>query len=370
VIRQGWSRLRSLWSRVVARPTFQARASGFWLTRPIALRRTRDVFDLTAGFVYAQTLLALVRLSVLERLLDGPQPEHRLADDAGIAPERYRRLVDAAVSVALLRRRRDGTVELGKLGAPLAGNDALRALVEHNAVFYRDLADPVALLRGDEPTELSRYWPYTLSHDPRELPADAVEGYSRLMARSQPALAAEVLHAYDFSRHRVLVDIGGGAGVFVSQVARRHPHLDMCLVDLPGVAEHARRRFETTGDSVVVHPADFFRDPLPAGADVVTLVRIIHDHDDDDAVRLLRRVRTEVLAPGGTLVVAEPMSGVHGSGTVGPAYFSLYLLAMGQGRPRTPAELADLLREAGFASVRRRRSRAPVLATVTTAVAR
>jgi demethylspheroidene O-methyltransferase len=339
------------------------------LTRPIALRRTRALFDLTAGFVYAQTLLALVRLRVLERLLDGPVEESVLAAEARVEPARFRRLVDAAAAVDVLRRRRDGSVELGPLGAPLAGNDALRALIEHNAVFYRDLADPVAFLRGEQETELSTYWPYSGSPEPRRIPADAVEDYSRLMARSQPALAAEVLHALDFSGHRRLVDLGGGAGVFVTEVGRRYPDLELTLVDLPGVADHARRRLDGGDVDVQVVGADFLSDPLPGGADLVTLVRIVHDHDDEDVLRLLRRIRSEVLISGGTLVVAEPMSGVAGSHTVGPAYFSLYLLAMGQGTPRTPAELRALLREAGFRSVRRRRSRVPVLTTVTTAVA-
>lgn len=360
--------IRSWWLRVMSRPSFQARASGFLLTRPVALRRTRQVFDLTAGFIYAQTLQALVRLQVLQTLLDGPRPEEELARGAGVAPSRFRRLVDAAEHLELLRRRK-GRVELGPMGAPLAGNDALQALVEHNAVFYRDLADPVALLRGEVDTELSHYWPYATDPEHgRDLPPEAVEAYSALMARSQPAVAAEVLEVYDFGPHRRLLDVGGGAGAFIEAVARRHPHLALGLFDLPGVGEHAARRFARDGVEVEVHRGDFFRDPIPRGADVITLVRILHDHDDDDVRLLLGRLR-EAMAPGSALVVAEPMSGVHGAGAVGPAYFSLYLLAMGRGRPRTPTELSALLTEAGFGRIRRPRPRSPVLAAVLTAEA-
>lgn len=356
-------RLRRWWLRVQARPSFQARASGFVLTRPVALRRTRQVFDLTAGFIYAQVLQALVRLELLELLLEDPRTESELADRAGIPPERFRRLVDAAEYLELLERR-DGRVGLGPLGAPLAGNDALRALVEHNAVFYADLTDPVALLRGETETRLSRYWPYALDPEHgRGLDADSVEAYSRLMARSQPALAAEVMEAYDFGRHRRLLDVGGGAGAFVQAIHRRHPHLELVLFDLPGVVAHARERLSQGGPEVELHGGDFFGDPLPEHADVVTLVRILHDHDDDDVRLLLRRIRG-VLPRGGRLVVAEPMSGVEGAGAVGPAYFSLYLLAMGRGRPRTPAELTGLLGEAGFPRVERPRARSPLLASV------
>lgn len=356
-------RVRSWWLRVQARPSFQARAAGFPLTRPVALKRTRQVFDLTAGFIYAQVLQALVRLGLLELLLEGSRTEEELARHARVPPERFRRLVEAAEYLELLRRR-DGRVELGTMGAPLAGNEALRALVRHNAVFYADLTDPVALLRGEVDTQLSRYWPYALDPDHgRTLDAEAVAPYSELMARSQPALAAEVMEAYDFSRHRHLLDVGGGAGAFVQAIHGRHPHLSLTLFDLPAVVEHARRRLEEQGVGAELHGGDFFRDDLPGGADVVTLVRILHDHDDDDVRVLLPRIRA-LLPSGGRLIVAEPMSGVEGAGAVGPAYFSLYLLAMGRGRPRTPAELTGLLLEAGFQRVERPRARSPLLASV------
>jgi len=353
--------------RLMSRPRFQSWASGFPLTRPIALWSTRKVFDLTAGFVYAQTTLALVRLDLMEPLLERAIPEAELAERAGVAPERFRRLVDAAVSLDLLLRTDEG-IELGRNGAPLAGNAALRALVEHNALFYRDLADPVGLLRGEVETDLSTYWPYAKNGDPRAIDADRVREYSELMAKSQPVITSEILDAVDFGEGERILDVGGGMGAFVLGAADRHAGLRLSLFDLPGVAEHARRRVAESphADRVAVFGGDFFTDELPGDFDVVTLIRILHDHDDPDIETLLPKVR-RALRPGGRLVVAEPMSGVPGAGSVGPAYFSLYLLAMGKGRPRTPDELAAFLEAAGFREVRRLRSRAPVLATLLTA---
>jgi demethylspheroidene O-methyltransferase len=98
---------------------------------------------------------------------------------------------------------------------------------------------------------------------------------------------------------------------------------------------------------------------LPKGADVVSLVRVIHDHDDDKAMLILRAVRA-ALPPGGILMLAEPMSETPGSEPVGDAYFGLYLFAMGSGRPRSPRELRAMLREAGFGRVWLRRTRRPM----------
>jgi demethylspheroidene O-methyltransferase len=67
-------------------------------------------------------------------------------------------------------------------------------------------------------------------------------------------------------------------------------------------------------------------------------VRVVHDHDDERVLALLRAVRA-ALPPGGTLLLAEPMAGTPGAQAMGDAYFGFYLLAMGSGRPRTPQRL-------------------------------
>ncbi|MEZ4424540.1 MAG: methyltransferase [Gemmatimonadota bacterium] len=362
-------RLHDRWARLLADPAFQRAAAAFPLTRPIAVRRSRRLFDLSAGFVYTQTLLACCELDLFSRLLEGPADADALAAGSGIAVERLRRLLDAAVALKLLRRRADGLYGLGRHGAPLAGNPGLRAMLAHNRLLYEDLRRPIPLLQGADGTDLARYWPYAGRADPTTLNAEDVAAYSGLMAASQEFVAAEVLDLYPFGRHREVLDVGGGEGAFLAAVRARHPGLRLALFDLPAVAERARSRLacpDASCPEVRIAGGDFLTDALPTGADLVTLVRIVHDHDDDAVLTLFRAVRA-ALAPGGRLLVAEPMSGVSGASTVGPAYFSWYLLAMGTGRPRTPAELARLLRAAGFGQVGRARTRNPVLASVLTA---
>lgn len=83
---------------------------------------------------------------------------------------------------------------------------------------------------------------------------------------------------------------------------------------------------------------------------------------------ILRAARA-ALEPGGVLMLVEPVSETPGSEPVGDAYFALYLLAMGSGRPRPPRELKAMLREAGFGSIALRRTRWPMQTRLTPAPA-
>ncbi len=355
--------------RLVTSAKFREWAARFPLTRPVARRRARALFDLCAGFVYTQVLLSCVRLKLPEILLEGPQTEAQLARRMDLSPEATTRLLAAAVSLKLVSRRAGGRYGLGSLGAALADNRAITAMVEHHTLLYADLNDPVALLRGEAAsTALARYWPYADGDRPEALTGEAIAPYTALMSASQPLVAAEVLGAYDFSRHRCLMDVGGGEGVFLSAVAARTPALKLMLFDLPAVAARAAARFGVSGLSgrATATGGDFVAGPLPEGADIVTLVRVALDHPDETVLALLRNIR-RVLPPNGTLLLAEPMSGTLGAEPIADAYFGFYLAAMGRGRPRSPARFEQLLREAGFGRVRMHSTGTPLVTRVLTA---
>ncbi|WP_439595543.1 methyltransferase [Falsiroseomonas sp.] len=356
-------RFRAWREGVTASPGFRAWAARFPLTRPMARRRARQLFDLCAGFVYSQVLAACVKLRLFDILHEAPASEAALALRLSVPPEAMGRLLAAAAALNLTRRRADGFWVLGPLGAAMIGNPGIAAMVEHHALLYADLADPVALLRRERGgNALSAYWAYAGAAAPDALGAERVADYSALMAASQPMVAAEVLASYDFSRHRALLDVGGGEGAFLSEVAAQAPDLRLMLFDLPQVAARASARFAARGlaGRAQVFGGDFSCDPLPQGADLISFVRVLHDHDDAVVLGLLRAARA-ALPPGGRLLIAEPMAGTSGAEPMGEAYFGFYLLAMGRGRPRRPEELRAMLAEAGFAASRALSTPTPLL---------
>ena len=348
---------------------FHRLAVNFPLTRPIARRRAKALFDLCAGFVYSQVLLACVRLDLFRILLEGPARTAELARRLDLDEAAAERLLLAACSLGLIARRGADRFGLGELGAALLGNPGLGAMIEHHALLYADLQDPVALLRGERPmTGLGDFWAYAGERRPGGIEGGRVADYSRLMAATQPMIAAEILDAYPVDHHRVLMDVGGGEGVFLAEAAKRAPALRLRLFDLPAVAERARLRFEEVGLSERADAigGDFRTDALPPGADLISLVRIIHDHDDETALLILKAVRA-ALPPGGALLLAEPMAGTPDAEAMADAYFGFYLFAMGRGRVRGADELAAFLRQAGFAKIEAIPNRTPLLTSVMSA---
>ncbi len=341
---------------------FQRFSAAFPLTRGVARREAQQLFDLCAGFVYSQILFACISLGVFDALKAGPLSLAALSQRLSVPDVAMERLMRAAIALRLVARRGRGRYGLGMLGAALNGNPGIAAMIRHHAMLYRDLADPVSLLRGERKGELSRYWAYASETDVGALGDARVAEYSTLMAQSQAMVAQVILDAYPLDRHRCLLDIGGGEAAFIAAAAARYPQLCFQLFDLPAVADRAAERVAQHGLAarVEVLGGSFERDALPKGADIVTLVRVLHDHDDPAVLALLRKVRGN-LPKQGALLVAEPFAQTKGAERMGDAYFGFYLLAMGQGRPRSAAELTGMLREAGFSKIRSLPTRLPMI---------
>jgi demethylspheroidene O-methyltransferase len=362
-LRDHWLDLRD---RLVSSPTFQSWALAFPLTGFIARYRSRKLFDLCAGFVYSQVLLVCVKLKVFERVAPAALHIDELARETGLSVGRMRLVADAAVSLGLLQRRSDGRIGLGSHGAALMGNPWIGRFIEHHGAFYRDLEDPLALLQENYAgSHLNRYWAYARAINPKLLEDREVADYTGLMGASQSVVARELLDAVDLSRNRVLLDVGAGDGSFIVAAAKRHPQLSFLHTDLPAVCVHATANYAAHGiaSRVTVCPADFLSEALPVGADVVTLNRVVHDHDDDAVLQLFKAIRA-ALPKDGHLVIAEAIAGIKGVEPVTDAYFNFYFAAMGAGRTRSAAELDSLLKQAGFAGSRLVSRRNPLVASV------
>ncbi len=366
VVRAGFLNWRD---KIYANQRFQYWAARFPLTRILVHRRAKALFSLSAGFVYSQLLFSFVKLRLGEFLSEAPRSIDEIADHCELPMDGTDRLVKGLVALRLLQGRQPGIFGLGDLGAAMAGNPGIGSIVAHHDRFYADLVDPISLLKERKETRVANFWPYALSGGELNSNSD-VKTYSEMMVSSQTFIAEHVLDAVSLKKQAHLLDVAGGEGAFVCSALRRNSHLQATVLDLPEVATLANRRFEREGlaGRATAVGANMFESDFPIGPDVISFIRVLHDHDDHRVKAILRSAH-QALPEGGRLIIAEPMAETPGSEAIGDAYFGIYLWAMGSGRPRTIEELTEMICDAGFNKCEELKTSMPLLVRVVSAIA-
>jgi O-methyltransferase len=157
-----------------------------------------------------------------------------------------------------------------------------------------------------------------------------------------------ILEAYDFSRFERVVDVGGGHGALLTAILAANPKVKGVLYELPEVVAEASEVASTSGVAERFEPVGgSFFDSVPPGGDCYLLKLVIHDWEDERAIRILQNVRAAI-EDSGKLVLIEfvmpPGDAFHHA-----KFMDLSILVLTEsGRERTEAEYRDLLANGGF----------------------
>ena len=160
------------------------------------------------------------------------------------------------------------------------------------------------------------YWSYVPGSSS---PAEGHREYSQLMSSSLALIGDHILNSYPLDSYGSLVDVAGGTGNFARAVKKRYPHLSATVLDLPEVVTEAKDQGLNSPIRFVA--TDMFRSSLPSDTELFSLVRVLHDHDDEPVGRLLARLHS-ALRPGGHLLIAEPMAGTAGAEPIGAVSYT------------------------------------------------
>jgi SAM-dependent methyltransferase len=175
-------------------------------------------------------------------------------------------------------------------------------------------------------------------------PGDAAV-FDGAMTAGSSSVVTPLLAAYDFSRFTRIVDIGGGHGALLEAILTANPNLQGVLYDLPGVVAGADRlRTGNVAGRCEILGGDFFQG-VPANADAYLLKGIIHDWDDNDAVKILKNCRRSI-HPEGRLLLLETV--LNPSSEPAKGLMDMLMLTLVGGRERTEPDFRALLQRAGF----------------------
>lgn len=307
------------------------------------------LLELATGAWTTAALYTAARLGIADQLAAGPKHSTEVAALVGANADGVHRLMRALASRGVLTQRADGRFALTRVGDALRSDTdgSLRDMVLFigHPVRWADWGNLEHSVRTGETAfshlHGSPFFEY-LDKDP-----EFAAVFNKAMTASS-GLADEVaLGAYDFTGFKLIVDVGGGHGSVLTTILRGAPDARGVLYDLPSVVADAGPTFEAAGvaDRVSITGGSFM-DSVPAGGDAYVMKNIIHDWTDDDAVTILRNIRT-AMAPGGKLLLFEMVLPELANPFIG-LLLDLEMLVTAGGRERTRAEYANLLARTGF----------------------
>jgi len=294
------------------------------------------------GFLSSRVILTAAELDLFTRLEAGPETAEQLAAALHLDLRALTRLLDVLVTLGFLDKVPNGygaTVKGACLGS--SHPDSVRPMLLHQARLWRSWSGLTDIVKqGRIPGEQSMaVW--TTSE------RAAFIGAMHVVGRD---LSREIAAAYDASRCRTLLDIGGASATYTIAFLERYPNLRAVLFDLETVIPMARDRLTAAGqlDRVELAAGDFYRDPLPSGCDLALLSAIIHQNSRAQNVALYKKIH-QALVPGGKILIRDHIMEPDRTKPPAGALFALNMLVNTEaGDTYTFAEVSEDLGAAGF----------------------
>lgn len=235
--------------------------------------------------------------------------------------------------------------------------DTVRAVIGFEAyITYQGLMDFPESLRENSNVGLRRFpgTGPTLYHRLTENP-DLSEIFYRFMHAWSVVASQHLVQSVDFTGYQRLLDVGGGSGATAIAIARAFPHLEITVLDLPGVMPLAQQRIAAAGlgDRVRFQGGDIFAE-LPGGYDAMLFSHVLQIWPLERDTQLLTNAY-RALSDNGSVLILNSMSEDTGDGPVMSALASPFFTAMAGegGMIYAWHKYEECLRQAGFAQLQR-----------------
>ena len=268
--------------------------------------------SLLSMLFHADKALDLVQtareIGLISHLDAGPVTLAELAEATGSRPIRLYKFLDGLESIGLIVREQPSD-EL--LDTRYTSREPLAAAVEavlgdtsierdRDKYPWREIHGRLReVLNGQLDTRFA--WPPRSDQDMRAFEASMAAGCAPIVE----ALLEARNVLFGSARARWL-DIGGGDGAVAEALLQKHPTLSCDVFNLPSVEPLVTGRAHDAGLEARLGfvAGNFLDGPLPAGYDVLSFIRVLHDWPADVARLLLTKAK-EALRPGGRIVVCE-----------------------------------------------------------------
>ena len=301
------------------------------------------------GAMAVQAVHVAAKLGIADLLGPGPKTVEELADATHTHGPFLGRFLRALTSIGIFGEDTAGRLCQTPLSDVLRTNhpQSVRpwAMMLGAGFVWRPMGDLAAAIESGQPAFErvygTHFFKYLAEH------RDEAGIFNAAMS-SIPAYIAAIVNSYDFSKFDRIVDVGGGRGALLIAVLTTNPRVRGLLYDLPGVLDDAPIAAQkSVAERLEVTAGDFF-DAIPTGADAYLLSGVIHDWNDESAIRILKNVR-RAIRPDGRLLIVDTV--LTPSSDPARAMMDVLMMTLTGGRERTESEFRSLLGDADFSLV-------------------
>lgn len=165
-------------------------------------------------------------------------------------------------------------------------------------------------------------------------------------------LAPAMAQKLDCAKHKRLLDIAGGSGIYACAIVARYPHLHATILEKSPVDRITKRCLAERGfaDRIDVQVGDMFIDSFPTGCDIHLFSNVLHDWDVDRVQQLLQK-SFEALPSRGMIVIHDAHINADKTGPLPVAAYSALLMTITEGKCYSEKEMADYLSATGFCDI-------------------
>ncbi len=312
------------------------------------------VMQLANGFALSSALYVATKLDVPDLLAQGARPVSELAAATGCNEDALYRVLRVLASVGVFAEG-GGRFALTPVSAALRSNvpGSAREMVLWlgNRFHFHVWAELSFSVKTGRPAVEHVYG--KPAFEAMAAQPEVARDFNSGMTCVSRQLAPAVLEVYDFSGLDTLVDVAGGHGFVLCEILRQYPRLKGILFDVQSVVEdpkcaqcllHVKHRCRTVAGN--------FFESIPSGADAYYMQHIIHDWDDEPALKVLGNCRQALEGQtNGKLLVVDSVIPQDSQPHFGKL-LDLEMLLMPGGRERTEPEFRALFTKAGFQMTR------------------
>jgi hypothetical protein len=317
---------------------------------PPPLAAPQLLFQIGTGHFVASALQVVVRLGIPDRIADGALTAAELAGATGMQEDALYRVMRALASVAVFEETAPRRFKLTTAGQALRrdvpGSMHDMMLWITSPLHFKVYGEMMHSVRTGQPAAEKVTGMPVFEYLPRD--PELSEIFNNAMTAFSNQVIPAALEAYDFSGIGLLVDVAGGHGAVLTAILRKHPQMRGVLFDLDHVVAGAAQRIESMGlsDRCRTEAGNFFTS-VPPGADAYIMKHIIHDWDDDRAIRILQNIRSAAGKRPVRVILLESVIPPGNAPDLGKI-IDLEMLLMPGGKERTAEEFQALFAAAGF----------------------